>query len=119
MIAIYSLAAHGERPPGRIRHSFWAAVDRADLGVLVAGVLSPHEDDVPWFAVPGDIVTFFLGAWILLGDNLRTRREYLAELEAKAARTDGAAPGRPRPAGPSPRNGRASRGSSTTWWPTP
>jgi signal transduction histidine kinase len=82
LIAIYSLAAHGERPRA-IRH-FWAAVVVL-MTVLVAGVISAQEN-VPWFAVPADFVVFAT-AWIL-GDNLRTRRDYLAELEAKAAMTE-------------------------------
>lgn len=82
LILVYSLAAHGRRPIA-IRH-FWAAFLLL-TGVMVAGVIS-DEDDVPWIAVPANVIVFGT-AWIL-GDNLRTRRQYLAELEEKAARTE-------------------------------
>ncbi len=82
LILIYSLAAHAGRPRS-IRH-FWVAFALL-TGVMVAGVVS-NEDDLPWLAVPANVVVFGT-AWIL-GDNLRTRRQYLAELEEKAARTE-------------------------------
>ena len=82
LILVYSLAAHGGRPRS-IRH-FWA-VFALVMGVLVAGVIS-NEDDLPWAAVPANVVV--LGTAWILGDNLRTRRQYLAELEEKAARTE-------------------------------
>lgn len=82
LIAIYSVGAHEARPRS-LRH-FWAAFAVMTL-VLVAGVLS-DEDDLPWVAVPANVVV--LGTAWILGDNLRTRREYLAELELKAARTE-------------------------------
>ncbi|MEM7141222.1 MAG: histidine kinase [Actinomycetota bacterium] len=82
ILLVYSLATHGT-PPSWIRHSIVALT--LMTGVLVAGVLS-DEDDVPWFAIPANL-TFFL-AVIILGVYLRTRRQYLAELEAKAARTE-------------------------------
>jgi signal transduction histidine kinase len=82
LILIYSLAAHEGRPRS-IRH-FWGAF-AVMTAVLIAGVVS-NEDDLPWVAVPANVVVFGT-AWIL-GDNLRTRRQYLAELEEKAARTE-------------------------------
>jgi len=82
LILIYSLAAHEGRPRS-IRH-FWGAFGLM-TGVLVAGAIS-SQDDLPWVAVPANVVIFGT-AWIL-GDNLRTRRQYLAEIEEKAARTE-------------------------------
>jgi signal transduction histidine kinase len=82
LILVYSLAAHGARPRA-IRH-FVLAVGLLTT-VLAAGVIS-SEDDLPWVAVPANLVIFGT-AWIL-GDNLRTRRQYLAELEEKASRTE-------------------------------
>lgn len=82
LIALYSLAAHEGRPRS-IRH-FWMAIGVV-CGVLLAGVLST-QDDVPWVALPANII-ITATAWIL-GDNLRTRRQYMAELEEKASRTE-------------------------------
>lgn len=82
LIVIYSLAAHEGRPRS-IRH-FWGAFALM-TGVLIAGVVS-NEDDLPWIAVPANVVV--LGTAFILGDNLRTRRQYLIELEEKAARTE-------------------------------
>ena len=82
LILVYSLAAHEGRPRS-IRH-FWGAF-AVMTGVLVAGVISV-EENLPWIAVPANVVVFGT-AWIL-GDNLRTRRKYLAELELKASRNE-------------------------------
>lgn len=82
LILVYSLAAHEGRPRS-IRH-FWGAVGLMSA-VLFAGVVS-NEDNLPWIALPANVVIFGT-AWIL-GDNLRTRRQYLGELEEKAARTE-------------------------------
>ena len=82
ILLVYSLATHGTSPSW-IRHAIGALT--LMTGVLVAGVIS-DQDDVPWFAIPANL-TFFL-AVILLGAYLRTRRQYLAELEEKAARSE-------------------------------
>ncbi|MDW3219842.1 MAG: histidine kinase [Acidimicrobiales bacterium] len=82
IILVYSIAAHGRRPQA-VRH-FWAAFLLL-TSVMIAGVIS-DQDDVPWVAVPANVIIFGT-AWIL-GDNLRTRRQYLAELEEKAARSE-------------------------------
>lgn len=82
LILVYSLAAHEGRPRS-VRH-FWAGVGILSA-VLLAGVIST-QDDIPWIALPANVVVFGT-AWIL-GDNLRTRRQYLAELEEKATRTE-------------------------------
>ncbi len=81
LILIYSLAAHEGRPRS-IRH-FWGVFAVLNA-ILVAGVIS-DQDDLPWASVPANVILF--GTVWILGDNLRTRREYLAELEEKAART--------------------------------
>lgn len=82
LIALYSLAAHEGRPRS-IRH-FWAASGVVST-VLLAGVISSN-DDLPWLAVPANVIVCAT-AWIL-GDNLRTRRQYMGELEEKASRTE-------------------------------
>lgn len=82
LVVVYSLAAHEGRPRS-VRH--FAGVVAAVTSVLIAGVVSA-EDDLPWLAVPANLLVFGT-AWIL-GDNLRTRRHYLAELEGKAARNE-------------------------------
>ncbi len=82
LIAIYSVAAHVERPAS-LRHG--AAGIAVVLGVGTVGVLIP-EEDLPWFALPAFLVMFGT-AWII-GDNLRTRRAYTLELERAAARTE-------------------------------
>jgi signal transduction histidine kinase len=82
LVVVYSLAAHEGRPRS-VRH-FAGAVATVTC-VLIAGVVSA-EDDLPWLAVPANLLVFGT-AWIL-GDNLRTRRHYLAELEGKAARNE-------------------------------
>ena len=79
LVAIYSLAAHVNRP--RSAYHGGAIVGVALL-VVVVGVLVPHES-LPWYAIPANGV-LFATAWIL-GDNLSTRRAYLRELEEKAA----------------------------------
>lgn len=82
LIALYGLGAHENRPLA-LRHFSGAFV--ALLAVMSAGVLTSGED-LPWVSLPTGII-LFLGAWIL-GDNVRTRRNYLLELEEKAARTE-------------------------------
>ncbi|MEQ8839536.1 MAG: sensor histidine kinase [Acidimicrobiales bacterium] len=81
LILVYSLAAHAGRPRS-LRH-FWGVFAILN-GILVAGVIS-DQDSLPWASVPANVVVF--GTVWILGDNIRTRREYLAELEEKAART--------------------------------
>ena len=80
-IAVYSVAAHIDRP--RSLHHGVAAVATVVIVGLV-GVLSP-EEDLPWLAVPAFIIMYGT-AWSL-GDNLRTRRAYMKELELTASRS--------------------------------
>ena len=77
IVALYTVAAYCDR-----RVSIRAAASAA-LPITVAVVVNngPHAGQViPELAV-------FAIAWVL-GDNIRTRRAYLAELEARAARLE-------------------------------
>lgn len=82
LIGVYSIGAHVDRPVS-LRHG--AGVIAGIVAVSTAGVLSP-EDDLPWFAIPAFVIMYGT-AWIL-GDNLRTRRAYLLELERTAAHAE-------------------------------
>jgi signal transduction histidine kinase len=79
---LYSVAAHVDRPKS-IQHGL-AAIGVV-TSVLVIGILWPSEN-LPLVAVPANLVVFGT-AWIL-GDNMRNRRAYLAELEDRAHRAD-------------------------------
>jgi signal transduction histidine kinase len=77
LVALYTVASRCERRVS-IRAAEWVA-----LPILVAVIVNngPHFGRVvPELAV-------FAIAWVL-GDNIRTRRAYLAELEARAARLE-------------------------------
>jgi signal transduction histidine kinase len=77
LVALYTVASRCERPVS-IRAAEWVA-----LPIIVGAIAStgPHASRViPELAV-------FAIAWVL-GDNIRTRRAYLAELEARAARLE-------------------------------
>ena len=77
LVALYTVASRCDRPVS-IRAAEWVA-----LPIIVAVIVSngPHAGRViPELAV-------FAIAWVL-GDNIRTRRAYLAELEARAARLE-------------------------------
>jgi signal transduction histidine kinase len=77
LVALYTVASRCERPVS-IRAAEWVALP------IIAGVIvnnGPHPGRViPELAV-------FAIAWVL-GDNIRTRRAYQAELEARAARLE-------------------------------
>jgi signal transduction histidine kinase len=77
IVALYTVAAHCERPVAA-RAAEWVAVPLI-VGVIAntGGNLSPVIPRLVVFAI----------AW-LIGDNLRTRRAYLHELEARAARLE-------------------------------
>ena len=77
VVALYTVASRCERPVS-IRAAEWT-VPPITLGVLVNNGLHASKV-IPELAV-------FAIAWVL-GDNIRTRRAYLAELEARAARLE-------------------------------
>ncbi|MBV9366054.1 MAG: sensor histidine kinase [Solirubrobacterales bacterium] len=77
LVALYTVASRCERPTS-IRAAEWVALP---ITVAVIANNGPHAGRViPELAV-------FAIAWVL-GDNIRTRRAYLAELEARAARLE-------------------------------
>lgn len=82
LIAVYSVGAHVARPVS-LRNG--VAMVSLIVAVGTIGVLVP-EEDLPWYAIPAFVVMYGT-AWIL-GDNLRTRRAYLAELEHAAERAE-------------------------------
>jgi signal transduction histidine kinase len=76
-VALYTVASRCERPVS-IRAAAWVGPP------ITVGVIANN------WAHPGQVIpelALFSIAWIL-GDNLRTRRAYLAELEARAARLE-------------------------------
>ncbi|MGN6867788.1 MAG: sensor histidine kinase [Solirubrobacteraceae bacterium] len=77
LVALYTVASRCERPVS-IRAAKWVALPIA-VGVLVSTGARPGQA-IPELAV-------FAIAWVI-GDNLRTRRAYLAELEARAERLE-------------------------------
>jgi signal transduction histidine kinase len=77
LVALYTVASRCERRVS-VRAAEWVALPIA-AGVIASS--GPHPGRViPELAV-------FAIAWVL-GDNIRTRRAYLAELEARAARLE-------------------------------
>jgi signal transduction histidine kinase len=77
LVALYTVASRCERPVS-IRAAQWVALPIA-VGVLVSTGARPGRA-IPELAV-------FAIAWVI-GDNIRNRRAYLAELEARAARLE-------------------------------
>lgn len=77
IVALYTVAAHCDRPVSG-RAAAWAALPIA-VGVVVDAKGS-YGHVVPELAL-------FAIAWVI-GDSLRTRRAYLAELEDRAARLE-------------------------------
>lgn len=82
LIGVYSIGAHVDRPRS-LRHGMGVIGGIVTVGI--AGVISP-EDDLPWFAIPAFLIMYGT-AWIL-GDNVRTRRAYMVELERTAAHAE-------------------------------
>jgi signal transduction histidine kinase len=76
-VALYTVASRCERPVS-IRAAEWVALPLA-VGATISNGGQPGRA-IPELAV-------FAIAWVL-GDNIRTRRAYLAELEARAARLE-------------------------------
>ncbi len=77
IVALYTVASRCERPVS-IRAAEWVALP-ITVGVIVNS--GPHLGRI----IPK--LALFAIAWVL-GDNIRTRRAYLAELEARAARLE-------------------------------
>lgn len=77
LVALYTVASRCERPVS-IRAAKWVALP------ITAGVIVSTGGHVGR-AIP-ELAVFAI-AWVL-GDNIRTRRAYLAELEARAARLE-------------------------------
>jgi signal transduction histidine kinase len=77
LVALYTVASRCERPVS-IRAAKWVALP-ISVGVAVSngGHVGRAIPELAVFAI----------AWVL-GDNIRTRRAYLAELEARAARLE-------------------------------
>ncbi len=82
LLLLYAAAAHGPRPAAA-RAAF--ACGAILVVVMTIGVFSA-EEDLPAIAVVANLVIFGT-AWIL-GDSLRNRRAYLAEVEARAVRAE-------------------------------
>jgi signal transduction histidine kinase len=77
LVALYTVASRCDRPVS-LRAAEWVALP-ITVGVTVNSGLHP-ERIIPKLAL-------FAIAWVL-GDNIRTRRAYLAELEARAERLE-------------------------------
>ncbi|HET7048952.1 MAG TPA: sensor histidine kinase [Solirubrobacteraceae bacterium] len=77
LVALYTVASRCERPVS-IRAAEWVALP---ITIGVTADSGPHPEDI----IPK--LALFAIAWVL-GDNIRTRRAYLAELEARAARLE-------------------------------
>jgi signal transduction histidine kinase len=80
LIAVYSVAAHVPRPEAKVALGITGVVLAL---LLVAGSLAT---EVTYEMLVSNFIVFGT-AWIL-GDNMRTRRAYVAELEARAERLD-------------------------------
>jgi len=82
LLAIYSLAAHVDRPRSlRVGLVIGAVL----VAVMVTGVVA-EEEQLPAVAVLGNVIVFAT-AWTI-GDSVRNRGAYLAEVEARAERAE-------------------------------
>jgi signal transduction histidine kinase len=77
IVALYTVAARCERPVS-VRAAEWVALP-VTVGLIV------NTGPYPSRIIPK--LALFAIAWVI-GDNIRTRRAYLAELEARAARLE-------------------------------
>ncbi len=82
LILLYTTAANCERRQA-LRHV--ASATTILVAVMVVGVLV-RQEDLPAVAVLGNLV-IFVTAWVL-GDSVRNRRAYLAEVEARAEQAE-------------------------------
>jgi signal transduction histidine kinase len=86
VVALYTVAAHVGRP-GSLRIGVGTALALTITFLDKSGIEDLHLSN--WQDVAGRAAMYavFTAAW-LLGDNLRTRRAYLGELEKRAARLE-------------------------------
>ncbi len=82
LVLLYTLAANVD-PPRSIRAAL--GVGAVLTAVMIAGVLV-EEEELPAIAVVANVVIFST-AWFI-GDSVRNRRAYLAEVEARADRAE-------------------------------
>ena len=82
LLNLYTVAAHVDRPRS-LRHGVLAAIPL--FVVMIIGVLA-EEEDLPPVAAVGNLVIF--ATFWLVGDTFRNRRQYLAEVEARAEQAE-------------------------------
>ena len=82
LLMLYTLAAHVDRPRSL---QIGLAVGLALVAVMVAGVVVDDEDLPPVAVVANTVI--FATAWTI-GDSVRNRSAYLAEVEARADRAE-------------------------------
>ncbi|HEX4903445.1 MAG TPA: sensor histidine kinase [Acidimicrobiales bacterium] len=79
LVALYTLAAHVDRPRSL---TVGLVIGAALVAVMITGVFA-EEEDLPALAVVGNVI-ILATAWTV-GDSVRSRHSYLAEVEARAA----------------------------------
>ncbi|HEU5082550.1 MAG TPA: sensor histidine kinase [Acidimicrobiales bacterium] len=82
LLLAYTLAAHVDRPRSLV---VGLVIGIVLVGVMVTGVIVDDED-LPAIAVVGNSIVFAT-AWTI-GDSVRNRHAYLAEVEARADRAE-------------------------------
>ena len=82
LIAVYSLAAHVDRPRS-LRSGL--VIGSVLVTVMITGVIA-EEENLPAIAVIANVIVFAT-AWTA-GDSVRNRGAYLAEVEARAERAE-------------------------------
>lgn len=82
LLLAYTLAAHVDRPRSLV---VGLVIGVVLVGVMVTGVVVDDED-LPAIAVVGNAIVFAT-AWTI-GDSVRNRHAYLAEVEARADRAE-------------------------------
>lgn len=82
LLLVYTVAAHVDRPRSlRVGLALGVIL----VAVMITGVVA-EEEDLPAVAVVGNVV-IFATAWTI-GDSVRSRQAYLAEVEARAERAE-------------------------------
>jgi len=82
LLMIYTVAAHVDRPRSL---QIGAVIGLALVAVMIVGVVA-EDEDLPAIAVVGNSI-IFATAWTI-GDSVRNRQAYLAEVEARADRAE-------------------------------